>query len=61
MKQYLELAKNILNVGIKKSDRTGTGTVSKFGRFMRFDIRDGRVPLLTTKEVNYELIIHTTK
>ena len=47
--QYLDLIRDILDHGIKRSDRTGTGTLSKFGATMRFSLRDGVFPLLTTK------------
>ena len=57
MKQYLDLMKHILDEGVKKEDRTGTGTVSVFGYQMRFDLEDS-FPLLTTKRVNLDSIIH---
>ena len=57
MKQYLDLMKCIRDEGVKKEDRTGTGTVSVFGYQMRFDLEDS-FPLLTTKKVNLDSIIH---
>lgn len=49
--QYLRLIADIIDGGVVKGDRTGTGTISKFGLSMRFSLRDGRFPLLTTKQV----------
>lgn len=56
--QYQALLKDVLQNGVKKIDRTGTGTVSVFGRTMVFDIRDGKIPLLTTKKVFTKGLIH---
>lgn len=47
--QYLDMCREIIENGIKRGDRTGTGTLSKFGTQMRFSLRDGTLPLLTTK------------
>lgn len=53
--EYLQMCQHILNNGIKKEDRTGTGTVSVFGYQMRFDLSQG-FPLLTTKRIPFRLI-----
>ncbi len=54
--QYLNTIADILKTGTKKQDRTGTGTISKFGHLMRFSLRDGRFPLLTTKRVPFRAV-----
>jgi len=51
--QYLNLIRKIIDTGNSRDDRTGTGTLSVFGAQMRFSLRDGRFPLLTTKKVFY--------
>lgn len=55
-KQYTDLLKDILENGTTKSDRTGTGTISVFGRQFRHDFRDG-FPLLTTKRMAFKQIV----
>src|SRR3954464_13820358 len=57
MKQFHDLMKHVLETGAKKTDRTGTGTLSVFGYQMRFDLSEG-FPLLTTKKLHTKSIIH---
>ena len=55
--QYLDLVRKVLETGVEKGDRTGTGTLSVFGEQMRFSLRDGQFPLLTSKRVFWRGVV----
>jgi thymidylate synthase len=56
--QYLSLVRKIIDEGVDRPDRTGIGTRALHGETMRFDLSDGRIPLLTTKRVPWKAIVH---
>ncbi|MCR8613299.1 MAG: thymidylate synthase [Mycoplasma sp.] len=57
MKQYLDLIKNVLENGTKKEDRTGTGTISSFGKQVRYDLSKD-FPLMTTKKIHWKSVVY---
>lgn len=57
MQKYLDLLRDVRDNGHVRKDRTGVGTLSVFGRQLRFNLEEG-FPILTTKKVSFELIVH---
>lgn len=60
MQQYLNTMRQILDTGVNKGDRTQTGTKSLFGVSAEYDLTDGKIPLLTTKKIYYDKLVHET-